>query len=77
MKFGLYVPSIKFLGPRDQIVPPVKESVPSKPASTGQFKSNLAPLKGGSPVKGPSIFNPKLEDWQIDVINTGGFIDPK
>jgi len=77
MNFAQYIPSIKFLGPRNQIAPPLKQSSSNISASTSQSKLKLAPLKTGSPIKGPSIFNPKLEDWQIDIINTGGFIDPK
>jgi hypothetical protein len=67
------VPSIRFIGPRDQ----VKHEVPTpvaKPANT-QPKITLGGLSDGPALKRSDDLEIKLENWQIDAINAGGVID--
>ena len=68
MNIAIRIPSIKFLGPRDQI----------------QFKNEPTPIKtkqadkavlSGPALKVPFIQSPRLTAFENDVVNSGGFAD--
>jgi len=70
------VPSIKFLGPRHLLPPPSAHSPVSPGPATIPVKNNLPPLKSAPAVKNTGIWFAPLEDWQIEMINSGGVIEP-
>ncbi len=75
------VPSIRFLGPRDQL----KQHSHAPPSSAAQkqtthaqsHKASLTALKDGPALKALQDLEIGLEGWQIDAINSGGVIDLK
>lgn len=70
------VPSIKFLGPRDQIKPETQHKVAPSSVPT-PTKSAVSSITKGPAVNAfPGLF-PTLESWQSDAINSGGAIDLK
>lgn len=77
------VPSIRFLGPRDQIKhqphhTPAPSSAHKQPTNhTNGHKVSLSVLKDGPALKPLRDLEIGLEGWQIDAINSGGVIDLK
>lgn len=67
-------PSIRFLGPRDQIK---RSSPPPTPITPTQPKASLGSIGEGPGVRRSEDLEIKLEGWQIDAINSGGVIDLK
>lgn len=84
LKVAVYfarVPSIRFLGPRDQIKQqpqhtPAPSSTHKQPTHHGH-KVSLSALKDGPALKPMCDLEIGLEGWQIDAINSGGVIDLK
>jgi hypothetical protein len=81
--FAKRVPSIRF--PGSDRHSPVQTPIPTPPAAQGSpavaAKSHpvhkVGALKAGPAVRNVGLFVTRLEEWQIDVINAGGFIDAK
>jgi hypothetical protein len=81
------VPSIKFLGPRDQIhhePEVIKAPVTKAPVAASNVnparpdvKQFFAPLKSGPGIVLPKVTPVRLEQWQIDIINSGGVSEAK
>jgi hypothetical protein len=76
------VPSIKFIGPRDQVQhnTPVHTHTPTAPAAkptSSQSKVTQTVLSNGPALQRSTDLEINLEGWQIDAINSGGVIDLK
>ena len=79
------VPSIKFLGPRDQIKQNHQNhnnhspaQAPHNPKPTHHHsRHTLSALSEGPALKPNKDLQINLESWQIDAINSGGVIDIK
>jgi hypothetical protein len=76
------VPSIRFLGPRDQLKQhphaPPPPSVQKQPTTHVQsHKASQTTLKDGPALKPLRDLEIGLEGWQIEAINNGGVIDLK
>lgn len=74
--FAKRVPSIRF-PQRHSLPSPVPAPAPPLSSAAVAPLHKVGALKSGPAVRNAGLFVVRLEEWQIDAINAGGFIDAK